>query len=86
MIKAENVQKWFGPNLAVDRVSFEVSQGEVLGFLGPNGAGKSTTMRMLTGFLPLSGGKITIGGHNIEEEPIAAKSMFGYLPENAPVR
>jgi len=84
MIKAQNVQKWFGPNLAVDRVSFEVSQGEVLGFLGPNGAGKSTTMRMLTGFLPLSGGKITIGGHDIEEEPIAAKSIFGYLPENAP--
>ena len=84
MIKAQDVQKWFGPNLAVDRVSFEVSQGEVLGFLGPNGAGKSTTMRMLTGFLPLSGGKITIGGHDIEEEPIAAKSIFGYLPENAP--
>ena len=84
MIKAQNVQKWFGPNLAVDRVSFEVKQGEVLGFLGPNGAGKTTTMRMLTGFLPLSGGKITIGNHDIEEDPIAAKTMFGYLPENAP--
>ena len=84
MIKAQNVQKWFGPNLAVDRVSFEVKPGEVLGFLGPNGAGKTTTMRMLTGFLPLSGGKITIGGHDIEEDPIAAKAMFGYLPENAP--
>ena len=84
MIKAQNVQKWFGPNLAVDRVSFEVKPGEVLGFLGPHGAGKTTTMRMLTGFLPLSGGKITIGNHDIEEDPIAAKTMFGYLPENAP--
>ncbi len=84
MIKAQDVQKWFGPNLVVDHVSFEVQSGEVLGFLGPNGAGKSTTMRMLTGFLPLSGGKIDIGGHDIENDPIAAKALLGYLPENAP--
>jgi ABC-2 type transport system ATP-binding protein len=84
MIKAQDLQKWFGPNLVVDRVSFEVHSGEVLGFLGPNGAGKSTTMRMLTGFLPLSGGKVSIGGHDIDLEPIAAKALFGYLPENAP--
>lgn len=84
MIKAQDLQKWFGPNLVVDHVSFEVQSGEVLGFLGPNGAGKSTTMRMLTGYLPLSGGKIDIGGHDIESNPIAAKALFGYLPENAP--
>ncbi|MDD3694901.1 MAG: ATP-binding cassette domain-containing protein [Lentisphaeria bacterium] len=84
MIKTIEVQKSFGSSLAVDRVSFEVKKGEVLGFLGPNGAGKSTTMRMITGFLPLSGGKILIGGHDIEEQPLQAKRLMGYLPENAP--
>jgi ABC-2 type transport system ATP-binding protein len=84
MIKTIDVRKSFGPSLAVDRVSFEVNKGEVLGFLGPNGAGKSTTMRMITGFLPLSGGKITIGDYDIEENPIEAKRLMGYLPENAP--
>lgn len=85
MIEAKDVQKKFGPNLVVDRVSFKVSRGEVLGFLGPNGAGKSTTMRMITGFLPLSGGKITIGGCDIESDPVGAQKQFGYLPENAPL-
>ena len=84
MIKATDVQKRFGAITAVDRVSFSVEKGEVLGFLGPNGAGKSTTMRMITGFLPLSGGKITIGDCDIEEDPVGAKRLFGYLPENAP--
>ena len=84
MIEAQHISKWFGPNLAVDDVSFTVERGDVLGFLGPNGAGKSTSMRMITGFLPLSGGKVSIGGHDIEASPIAAKSLVGYLPENAP--
>lgn len=84
MIEAQNIYKWFGPTLAVSDVSFTVERGEVLGFLGPNGAGKSTTMRMLTGYLPLSSGRITIDGHDIEEEPIPAKAVIGYLPENAP--
>ncbi len=84
MIKTIDVRKSFGSSLAVDRVSFEVKTGEVLGFLGPNGAGKSTTMRMITGFLPLSGGKITIGDYDIEENPLEAKRLMGYLPENAP--
>ncbi len=84
MIKARDVVKWFGPKAAVDGVSFDVNEGEVLGFLGPNGAGKSTTMRIITGFLPLSSGKVEIGGHDIEEDSIAAKAMIGYLPENAP--
>lgn len=84
MIAAQHISKWFGPILAVDDVSFSVERGDVLGFLGPNGAGKSTSMRMITGFLPLSGGKVTVGGHDIETDPIAAKSLVGYLPENAP--
>lgn len=84
MIKAVEVSKCFGPTTAVDQISFEVSKGEVLGFLGANGAGKSTTMRMITGFLPLSAGKIYLGGFDIEEHPLCAKKQLGYLPENAP--
>src|SRR5271154_6722497 len=84
MIKVENLSKAFGPKVAVDRVSFTVERGEVLGFLGPNGAGKSTTMRMITGFIPPSEGKVTVGGHNMASDPIAAKRLIGYLPENAP--
>ncbi|NOY80480.1 MAG: ABC transporter ATP-binding protein [Kiritimatiellaeota bacterium] len=84
MIQAEDLVKWFGPKLAVDHVSLNVKPGEVLGFLGPNGAGKSTTMRLITGFLPPSEGKIAIGGHDMENDGIAARSLIGYLPENAP--
>jgi ABC-2 type transport system ATP-binding protein len=84
MIKVENLVKNFGPKLAVNDVSFNVERGEVLGFLGPNGAGKSTTMRMVTGFIPPTSGRITVGGHDILENPIAAKRLIGYLPENAP--
>ncbi len=68
----------------MDGISFSVERGEVLGFLGPNGAGKSTTMRMITGFLPPTDGKITVGGHDIVTSPIPAKRLMGYLPENAP--
>jgi ABC-2 type transport system ATP-binding protein len=84
MIKVQNLKKVFGPKVAVDGVSFWVAKGEVLGFLGPNGAGKSTTMRMITGFIPPSGGSVSIGGFDVTENPIAAKRLFGYLPENAP--
>ncbi|MDQ3622079.1 MAG: ATP-binding cassette domain-containing protein [Verrucomicrobiota bacterium] len=84
MIKVRNVKKAFGPKLAVNGVSFTVEKGEVLGFLGPNGAGKSTTMRMLTGFLPPSDGDVSIGGFDIVANPIPAKRLIGYLPENAP--
>lgn len=85
MIEVENLHKHFGTKVAVDGVSFTVSKGEVLGFLGPNGAGKSTTMRMVTGFLPATEGKVTIGGADIEEDELAAKSKIGYLPEAAPL-
>lgn len=84
MIKVENLRKAFGPKLAVNGVSFSVERGEVLGFLGPNGAGKSTTMRMITGYIPPTEGRITVGGNDITSDPIEAKRLIGYLPENAP--
>src|SRR6266516_4144365 len=84
MIRVQNLTKAFGPKLAVNNVSFSVERGEVLGFLGPNGAGKSTSMRMITGFIPPTSGTVTIGGHDIIEDSIAAKRLIGYLPENAP--
>jgi len=85
MIKVQNLTKQFGPKTAVSRVSFTVERGEVLGFLGPNGAGKSTTMRMLTGFIPPSEGSIQVGPFDMLEQPIEAKRLIGYLPENAPL-
>ena len=84
MIKVDNLVKNFGPKLAVNDVSFTVERGEVLGFLGPNGAGKSTTMRMVTGFIPPTSGRVSVGGHDMLATPIPAKRMIGYLPENAP--
>src|SRR5271169_6282400 len=84
MIKVQNLVKMFGTKRAVDSVSFSVERGEVLGFLGPNGAGKSTTMRMLTGFIPPTAGTVTVGGFDMVENPIPAKRLIGYLPENAP--
>src|SRR3954447_3669865 len=84
MIKVNNLVKVFGTKRAVDGISFSVERGEVLGFLGPNGAGKSTSMRMITGFIPPTAGTITVGGFNMEEDPIPAKRLIGYLPENAP--
>jgi ABC-2 type transport system ATP-binding protein len=83
MIKIDNLVKTFGAKRAVDGISFSVERGEVLGFLGPNGAGKSTTMRMITGFMPPSAGKVSIGGHDIVDSPLQAKRLIGYLPENA---
>jgi len=83
MIKIENLVKAFGAKRAVDGISFSVERGEVLGFLGPNGAGKSTTMRMITGFMPPTSGKVSIGGHDVAESPLEAKRLIGYLPENA---
>jgi len=84
MIKVENLIKTFGPKRAVDGVSFSVERGEVLGFLGPNGAGKSTSMRMITGFIPPTSGSVSVGGFDMIENPIPAKRLIGYLPENAP--
>ncbi len=84
MIRVQNLTKSFGAKVAVNNVSFSVERGEVLGFLGPNGAGKSTSMRMITGFIPPTAGEITVGGFDMVENPIPAKRLIGYLPENAP--
>lgn len=84
MLTIESLSKHFGALTAVDDLSFEVAPGEVLGFLGPNGAGKSTTMKMITGFLTPSAGRVTVNGFDVGTEPVAAKREIGYLPEGAP--
>jgi ABC-2 type transport system ATP-binding protein len=85
MINVENLTKSFGPKLAVDNLSFSVEKGEVLGFLGPNGAGKSTSMRMITGFLAPTAGKVSVCGFDVVGESLKSRSRIGYLPENAPM-
>jgi ABC-2 type transport system ATP-binding protein len=84
-VSVQNLSKKFGEFQAVKGISFSVRQGEVLGFLGPNGAGKTTTMRMITGYLPTSGGSIDVCGINVLEDPIAAQKHMGYLPEGGPL-
>ena len=83
MITLENVTRKFGSFTAVDNLSMTVSKGEVLGFLGPNGAGKTTTMRMISGFLMPSRGKITVCGFDVMENPVEVKRHIGYMPEVA---
>ncbi len=85
MLEAKELKKSFGAIQAVRGISFRVERGEILGFMGPNGAGKSTTMRMITGFLPPTSGTAEICGCDILRDPVGAKKMIGYLPENAPV-
>ena len=85
MIEARGISKRYGDLIAVDDVSFEIGQGEIVGFLGPNGAGKTTTMRILTGFMPPTDGTAIIAGHDIFSEPLAARRCIGYLPENLPL-
>ena len=85
MLEAKELKKSFGSIEAVKGISFRVERGEILGFMGPNGAGKSTTMRMITGFLPPTSGTATVCGHDVRDNPVAAKKCIGYLPENAPV-
>lgn len=85
MIQAEHLTKRYGSHLAVDDISFTVKEGTVYGLLGPNGAGKSTTMNILTGYISASSGSVSIDGHDILEEPAAAKACVGYLPEQPPL-
>ncbi|MDD2955744.1 MAG: ATP-binding cassette domain-containing protein [Oscillospiraceae bacterium] len=85
MLEVKNLTKQYGYKRAVDDISFTVNRGEILGFLGPNGAGKSTTMNMITGYLSSTSGSVTIDGHDILDDPIAAKSKIGYLPELPPL-
>ena len=85
MIQAEGLVKHYREVRAVDGVTFSVERGEIVGFLGPNGAGKSTTMRMLSGYLHPDRGRASIGGVPLEEDPLAARSAIGYLPEHTPL-
>ena len=85
MIKAENLVKRYGSNYALNDVSFEIGEGEVVGLLGPNGAGKSTAMNILTGYLSSTSGSALVGGVDILENPIEAKKYIGFLPEQPPV-
>ncbi|MFK7758982.1 MAG: ABC transporter ATP-binding protein [Phycisphaerales bacterium] len=85
MILVREIRKSFGPLKAVNGVSFELGDNQVVGLLGPNGAGKSTTIRMMTGFIAPDSGSITIAGYNISTQPSLAKSQIGYLPEQAPI-
>lgn len=85
MIRVSGLQKRFGTTLAVDDISFEVPEGQVVGFLGPNGAGKSTTMRMLTTYLDPDAGEIEIAGFDVLAHPLEARQRLGYLPESAPL-
>lgn len=85
MIEVTGLSKRYGSHLAVDHVNFSIDKGEIVGFLGPNGAGKSTIMNILTGYLSLTQGNVTIDGFDIMEEPEEAKKRIGYLPEIPPL-
>jgi ABC-2 type transport system ATP-binding protein len=85
LIQVENVTKKYGQRVAVDRLTFTVDRGEILGFLGPNGAGKSTTMNIITGYLSATEGSVKLDGHDILEEPQEVKRMIGYMPEQPPL-
>ncbi|HKI73073.1 MAG TPA: ATP-binding cassette domain-containing protein [Pseudomonadales bacterium] len=84
MIEIDHLKKHFGSLVAVDDISFNVVPGEILGFLGPNGAGKSTTMKVITGFLTPTSGRVSVWGCDIETDTLAAQQHIGYLPEGAP--
>lgn len=85
LVEVNNLSRFYGALQAVKNVSFTIQRGEVLGFLGPNGAGKTTTMQIISGNLAPSGGSIAINGHDLIEDPRAAKSQIGYLPESPPL-
>ncbi|MGE6221378.1 ATP-binding cassette domain-containing protein [Nubsella zeaxanthinifaciens] len=84
-IEVQHLSKHYGDQKAVNQISFKANAGRILGFLGPNGAGKSTTMKMLTGYLSPTSGKVEVNGKNVQEEPIQVKRLIGYLPENTPL-
>ena len=85
MIEVQGLTKRYHRLTAVNGISFKVKEGEVLGFLGPNGAGKTTTMRILTGSLPATAGKVQVAGFDVFEQPMQVKRRVGYLPENPPL-
>lgn len=85
MIEVKNLVKRYGDHYAVNHLSFTVEDGQIFGFLGPNGAGKSTTMNIMTGYLAATEGQVLVEGHDILEEPEAARACIGYLPEIPPL-
>jgi ABC-2 type transport system ATP-binding protein len=85
MIQADGLTKFYGDKAAIRDVSFSVEKGEILGFLGPNAAGKTTTMRILTGFLPASGGRATVAGCDVFADSLEARRHIGYMPETVPL-
>jgi ABC-type multidrug transport system, ATPase component len=84
MIELRNITKKYGERTVLNKISFEVKKGDILGFLGPNGAGKTTTMRIITGYLSATDGDVIVNGFDIKKDPIRVKSAIGYLPELAP--
>lgn len=84
-LKISQLTKIYGQQTAVDGISFDVQQGEIVGFLGPNGAGKSTTMKIATGYLPPTSGAVRLGGFDVVAEPLKVKEITGYLPEHNPL-
>lgn len=85
MLKVENITKRYGDKVVVNNLSFELQEGEILGFLGPNGAGKSTTMNIITGYIGASSGRVLIDGNDSVDDAYKVKGRIGYLPENPPV-
>ena len=85
MIEVENLTKIYVDSPVVDRLSFFVPEGQILGFLGPNGAGKTTAMRMMTGFLPATSGEVVVAGINLDADPVGLRPKIGYLPETVPL-
>jgi ABC-2 type transport system ATP-binding protein len=85
MIQVRDLTHYYGPRPAIEGVTFDVKRGEILGFLGPNGAGKTTTMRILTGFMPPTRGKVTVAGFDVVEQSLEVRKRVGYLPETVPL-
>ncbi len=85
VIQATGLTHYYGPQPAIEDVNFGVKKGEILGFLGPNGAGKTTTMRILTGFMPPTEGKVTVAGFDVVEQSLEVRRRVGYLPETVPL-
>jgi len=85
MIKVKDLTKYYNNFLALDKINFKISRGEIVGLLGPNGAGKTTTLRLLTGYLKPTSGSIEVKGYNIKDDYLKIKSIMGYLPESVPI-
>jgi ABC-2 type transport system ATP-binding protein len=85
MIQVQNLTKYFGPVQAIDRITFDVDKGEIVGFLGPNGAGKTTTMRILTSYLPATSGIARVAGYDVMTQSLDVRRNIGYLPESVPL-